>query len=407
LDKLKNPKTFKGERTIYLALENSALGGEKEKMEKRKAILIFLAVFLCLSVSAVHAQGNEGYAKVDSARLNGQWDSVTVEPGETITAEIFFGYVAPASPRSEDKVEIVIAFDKPIGCLIEEIELAEHLDGHDYLRTFTITAPTEPGLYDITYGYSEGYTCQQAKMLFNLANAIGTVEVIEEDDEEKNEKWKPIYYKDYTIKFSNADEYGRYSIMFYQHRQHHNELRMEIDTWERHQIWEGSVSMSVEEDVWINYYTGKAWGIHLGETDFREIDPNPSNAVGESFFKLIMGFIPYAGLAMNLVDCGEALSEPKDEFDVYDEVDLTGHFKNPSKVFTTTNYLNDRDVVIIAYPCGPILAGKSVVRVDFPRLEFQKQGINDVVFCIDGQILGNVRHYIALPIEIGKQKIEV
>jgi hypothetical protein len=385
-----------------------------EKMEKKVIVSIFLAAFLCLSVSvsAVYAQGNEyeSGVRIIDIDLNDQGGHLTIEPGGAIELKIWYEFWYPY-PLSNDLPEVVIGFDDmPMDCLIAG--LLDDITGltgvFDFSRTYKLAAPTEPSIYNIMVAFTRGCTCTEAQNLYldnpSTRKIIGTIEVIA--DEEESGEWKPIYYKDYTIKFSNSDKYGRYSIMFYQHRQHHNELRMEIDTWERHQIWEGSVSMSVEEDVWINYYTGKAWGIHLGETDFREIDPNPSNAVGESFFKLIMGFIPYAGLAMNLVDCGEALSEPKDEFDVYDEVDRTGHFKNPSKVFTTTNYLNDRDVVIIAYPCGPILAGKSVVRVDFPRLEFQKQGTNDVVFCIDGQILGNVRHYIALPIEIGKQRME-
>lgn len=386
-------------------------------MERRKALIsVSLVIFLCLAMSAGHVVGSEEeYMHVSHVNLNNVLDSIEVEPGEMIDAEVWFEYVAPA--RAEDKPEIRVAFaGEHLGCLIEELDEAIHLGGPDYVRTFRIVAPTEPGTYRIMYGISEGCTCEEAKMLFNMANELGEVVVVKPEDNEDEEctcncrtskkEWDCIFSKEYYVRYINSDTIDRYSILFYQNRQNTNELRMEIDTREKYGIWSGSVSMSVGEDVGINYHTSKVWGIHSGEECFKEIDPNPSNAEGIAFFKLIIGFVPYTSLAMSLMECGEALKEPKEVFDVYDEVDNTWHFKNLSEVFTTTKYLNDRDVVTMIYPAGIIFDGKRAISVDFPLLDFQEECIHDVVFRIDGTIFGTVRHYIALPIEIGKQKRE-
>jgi hypothetical protein len=370
-----------------------------EKMNSKKVgkvIGAVLAVFLLAMVmqpSIVSAQSDQGAIRV------------------------CYDYLYPWHLQKHEYRVVVGYEDTALFCIDEEIRReypGNTGDGSD-CTIFTIKAPMEPGMYSIYKTYTKGLTCSEAKEHYesnpDARDLIDHFEVKadipDKPDEDENEEWKRIYIEDYTVDFVNSDEHGRYSIVFYQHYLYQNELRLEIDTWERNSVGAGSVSMSVTEDVWINYHSGKAWGIYLGEgeTDFKEIELNPLEHVGIQFFKLILGCVPYVGLAINMVECDEALRESKEEFSIFDEVDRTGHFTYPSKVFNTTNYLNDRDVVIIAYPCG-IIDGKSVVRVDLPLLEFPYEGTHDIVFCIDGVIIGNVRHYVALPIEIGKQRME-
>jgi hypothetical protein len=158
-------------------------------MKKTRVIsAIFLAVFLCLSVSAVYAQNDqyETHAQINSVSLNGQGDYLKIEPGGLIEVEVFYEFWYPY-PLPKDINEIVIGFEGTPGiCLIDGI--LDNITGltgvFDYGKTFGMIAPTEPGIYHFMRVRTKGYTCQDARELYeknpSTRHIIGTVEVIED-----------------------------------------------------------------------------------------------------------------------------------------------------------------------------------------------------------------------------------
>ena len=161
-------------------------------MEKIKAILpVFLAVFLCLSVSAVYAQGT--HAQINSVSLNGQGDYLKIEPGGLIGVEVFYEFLYPY-PLPKKIVEIVVGFeDTPGICLIDG--LLDDITGltgvFDHKMGFGMIAPTEPGIYHIMRVRTEGYTCQGARELYrdypSTRKIIGIIEVIGSESDERDQ----------------------------------------------------------------------------------------------------------------------------------------------------------------------------------------------------------------------------
>jgi hypothetical protein len=471
---------------------------------------------------ATSDESEEAYVKVQSVDLNGVYYSTKVEPGETIQVEVFFGYIAPTSPRPEDKVEIVIAFDyTPIGCLIEEIGIAEHLDGHDYVRTFEIIAPTEPGLYDLTYGYSEGCTCEQAKLLYNLANIIGEIEVVKGADD-KEEGYAEIYsmsfndiphsitleveevaspkvyfgyvapassrpedqleivvgfedsperclikdiefaehlgghnyvrslrgcvfaetgtfhyesiiMKGYTCQDVKAlyekypenrqtigtievieeesEECYRYNMGYvssdYRSINYHiaicecdNNLRVELSLLDGYWLGDGSVSISVDEDIYVDYNKSKVSAVLYGSDEYSEIIPTPLTKWRRSSLQLIAGLIPGIGYGLSLVGYIDDITDRKNSVDKYAEDDLLKNSDyEPHEFFELKWISNDRDIVTIPWCVDIPVHAASAIRIDCPDMRFSESKIYDMAFRIDCFIEGEkVRLDVELPI---------
>lgn len=382
-------------------------------MEKTKAILpIFLAVFLCLSVSAVYAQNNqyESYAQINKISLNGEGDYLIVEPGELVDVHVFYEFRCSCW-ISDDIHEVVIGLeDEPLGCLIDG--LCDTTCGTEvfyYQEIYDIFAPTEPGKYHIMYISAKGYTCHDAREFYRnypqSRKIIGTIEVIADDEE--SEEWKCIHNDTIALE---GNRY--YDILF---EQRGNELRIELNTsrGEDLGIQDGSLSISINENVDIDYNTGNVSERRFGKTDLEKININPDNKVGLALFSIITGFVPGWGMCGSAIGFGEALYAETSEINVeeadWQRVGDRLGFWFVHEIFTENKHLNNRDVVVIPWKTqfDGIINGVDTIVVNCPDMEFPHEGTHDVVFCVDfGLLFAKHRYYVALPIDIGKQKKE-
>lgn len=371
-------------------------------MKKTRVIsAIFLAVFLCLSVSAVYAQNDqyETHAQIHSVSLNGQGDYLKIEPGGLIEVEVFYEFRYPY-PLPKDISEIVVGFEDTAGiCLIDGIlDKIPGLTGvFDYSTIFGMIAPTEPGIYHLMRTRTKGYTCHDARELYrenpSTRKIIGTIEVIDNGSGE----WKCIYEKVTDIRPGpDFDEY--YKIAFYQRE---NEIRIEINTPDFYEVHSGSVSISVEESIHVYYDTGNVSGVLFGETDYREIKPDPLNVWKEKSFLVLAGLIPGVGFSINVVGYVEAVTDQENAVDRYEEVDLTEDLILPPRdFFEWSGVSNWRDIVVIPWHLTGIIWDATAIRIDCPQMIFSYAGTHDVVFRIDCYVYDQkVRHDIALPIE--------
>lgn len=372
-------------------------------MKKTRVIsAIFLAVFLCLSVSAVYAQDNEyeAGAEIYSVSLNGQGDYLTIEPGGAIELEVWYDFWYPY-PLPKDLPEIVIGFeDAPMDCLIAG--LLDDITGltgvFDYNRTYKLVAPTEPGTYHILQTCTKGYTCDGAKKLYreypSTRKVIGTIEVIEDDAE--SGAWKCIYDEETEVPAITGGVAGIYRIAIYQRG---NEKRIEISTEDWYVISSGSVSISVNEDVYVDYDTGKVSSIVLGETDYTEIIPDPLAVWKEKSALLMAGLIPGIGFALNVIGYVDEVLGDENAVYLYEKKDVTRDQKYPpGDYFNISDMANWRDVVVVPW----FSDGKRAksIRIDCPAMTIENGGTHDIAFRIDILMTGGkVRNDIALPIK--------
>jgi hypothetical protein len=387
-----------------------------EKINSKKVGKIIgavLAVFLLAMVMQPVMAGVS--AEITGVELNGQSDFIEVAPGEIIGVEVFFKW-RNVWQHQEVLDEIVVGFEHtPIFCLVDTVIYntpGYYSDKIHYAtEAFQFTAPTEPGTYCFYMTTVTDGRCAEAVYAYQNAfglQMIADFEVIDSEPDEPDEpddpdEWECIYENLTTLKPNNLDR--DYIIRI---NQRQSELQMEIVT--PHYIWvqHGSVSISVEEDVYVQYYTGNVQERLAGKAYFSQIELNPQNEAIDKSIQLVLGVIPHVGTCINIVGFLEELKVDKNDFAIYREVDLTEDFDfTPLEVFTERNIQNLRDEVVVPWRVSPLILGVNAVRVDFPRMEFPYEGTHNVVFCINCKIQNNdIRHYIALPIEIGKQKME-
>jgi hypothetical protein len=339
--------------------------------------------------------------------LNGGGNYIIAEPGKVIGIEIFYEFLPVSSPR-EYINEVVIGFeDEPLCCLVGPF-LDEPTNIRRFVQAYEIIAPSELGIYHVMIIRIMGYSCEDAKKYYrenpSKREIIGTIEVI--DEEEENEKWSILYQGNYTLK----DFLGKklpYTIIY---SQCGAQLRVDIQTPGVHEVETGEVLISVAEDVHVRYDTGGVSASRFGleDRDFFEIKQVSSAKSMKAFFDLAVGLIPYSGAFAGSINLGKALYEDtKSEFKLNEDLDLWNLLKGRSNErFTTNNYQNDRDVITIpwVYSWPDEAEG---IRVHCPEMLFPESGEQTVVFCVAVNVHNAiVRHYIALPIEIGKQRME-
>ena len=377
-------------------------------MEKMKAILlisIFLAFFLCLSVPAVYAQSNQegNYAQVNNVNLNGQGDYLVVEPGELVDVQVFYEFRCMCI-LSEYTDEIVIGLeDEPLGCLIDGF-CGSECDNTDVFyrqKIYDILAPTEPGIYYVMYINEKGFSCSEVKELYlkypQSRKTIGTIEVKGSDSDE----WKLIDAYDFTIK-SSIEQTREYSLEFYQRM---NDLRVEIHTPGLPGVEGGSVSVSVNEDVFVDYNSGGSFK-RVSEDKYTKIEHEQIDPITAAYINWLLAAVPHSGIVTGFIGVHDAV-ESERGFLIYHESDMTGAFKDTSSVFTDRKYLNNRDVVVVPWRLEIGYLAYPSVRVDLPHLEFPEKGVHNVVYRVNCKIHNSkVCHYVALPIQIGKQRME-
>lgn len=381
-------------------------------MEKKKAILpVFLAVFLCLSVSAVYAQNDyeDKCAEIFGVTLNGEYDYLEIAPGGLIKVVVFYDYLNPGL-IPDIYTDTVVGFeDTPRMALVDGLtsDRMTFTIYYDYNKSFEMEAPIEPGTYHIMEAHAKGNSASAALKMYNenpsARRIIATIEVI--GDEEENEKWTLLHQ-------SNGKLTGDclYTIAFLQRQ---NDLRVQIETPGVQEVETGKVFISVDEDVFVEYdNTGCVYESIVGveDSDFVELKPGASGPceTQKAFFDLIMGFVPYSGMFASSINLGTAIyKDTSKEFEVNEDLDLYKILDAlPYEYFTTNKFQNVRDVVTIPWALD-IFNGREAIRVDCPKMVFPSKGTHTVVFCVIVNVHNvKVRHTIALPIKIGKQRME-
>lgn len=372
-----------------------------------------LALFLLAMVMQPVTAGVS--AEITAVELNGHSGFIEVAPGEIIGVEVFFKWMNVWSPQ-EALDEIVVGFEHtPIFCVVDTIinNVPDYDRGNsNAIKAFEITAPTEPGTYCIYMTTATEGTCEEAVALYKNAfglQMIADFDVVdsEPDEPDKDDKWTLLHQSNITLSSPFGDRL--YTIAFLQRQ---NDLRVQIQTPGVQEVETGKVFISVDEDVFVKYHTGCVYESIVGveDSDFIELKPGASSSceTPKAFFNLVMGFVPYSGMFASSINLGTAIyNDTSAEFEVNEDLDLDRILDAlPYEYFTTNKFQNERDVVTIPWALD-IFNGREAIRVDCPRMEFPSKGIHTVVFCVVVNVHNvKVRHTIALPIEIGKQKRE-
>lgn len=391
---------------------------------KKAGGVLGVALALFLVATMMHPVMAGVDAKITGVELNGQGDFIEVEPGELIGVEVFFEWKLIWSPQ-EALDEIVVGFEHtPIFCVVDEIinsvDEYDSSDIHNAIKAFEITAPTEPGTYCVYEMITGGdNACEEGKLKYkelygtNVISSpypIADFEVVDSGNDEPtpeptpepdSDEWERIYYKPVTLSPLGPVKRS-YEILIWQNG---NALRMMLFGSGVGSINDGSLSISVDEDVYIDYRTGDVCATLLAEDGYFPVNPNPSNEIGHALLSILAGFCAPISMAGNAVGLGTAIYNATSDYTFVDKHDPKEALRCcPSELFTS-NYLNTRDVVVI--PWDVDIVGVSTIRVDCPAMIYPEEGTHIVVFCLDTKLhWGRVCHYIALPIKIGKRTIE-
>ncbi len=332
------------------------------------------------------------YCEVKGILLNGQHDYLETKPGETIKITIYYEIWNPID-RPEITQQIVIGLeDNPMYCAYNGIPgIHPGILDHDQVF-YEMTAPTEPGTYDIMWLHTMGYTCDDAKNLYFglplLREKIGTIKVT------GDEVWKLIHYKNYP-----REDYKIINMSFYQQG---NNLRVHIDELREDScgLRSGSVSISVPESIVIFYDnpTTNVTGLHFREDNYRKI--NPEMSLAEKSLKFAVTLLEgKLGIILGIAQFGAEVKP--DKLDWHEEDELTGRaLVFPRYYFDWYDMLNENDIVVIPWYVGidsPVCA----IRVDCPEMQFPGPGIYDMVFRVDYAIgWTDIRYDVALPITV-------
>ena len=340
-----------------------------------------------------------------SIKLNGGGDCIITEPGEVIGIEIFYEFLPVFSPRERIN-EVVIGFeDEPIFCLVGPF-LDEPTNIRRFVQADEIIAPSEPGIYHVMMTRIMGYSCEDAKKYYrenpSKREIIGTIEVIGDDPG----AWKEIHRHNIGYVSSNYMTVN-YCVAFYQRD---NNLRIEISTPDYYWLNHGSVSISVEESVDVYYNTGNVWGVLFPSSEYSEITPDidPDLAWAQRSILLVAGLIPGLGSTLNAIGYLEDITDEENRVHRYAKESKIDDSKYvPKDYFELRKMSNERDIVVIPWYVGIPIHGASAIRINCPDMVFPAHGTYDMAFRIDCLVDGEkVRLDIALPIEIGKQRME-
>ena len=349
---------------------------------------------------------DQGAIEVTHVSLDfvGLEDWFNVEPGELLEARVCYDYLYPWHLQKHEYRVVVGYEDTAIFCIDEEIrrEYPDNTgDGSD-CTIFTMKASMEPGIYSFYKTYTKGLTCSEAKEQYesnpDARELIDHFEVKADipDEPDKDEKWDLICKE--GIKVDYVLRPGFFDVYWTEIYQRGNDIRIEHYTDDKHPIYSGSVSISISEDVKVDYTTGKvSWGASR-DSEFTVIKPSRMDGLDEKSRELIFGSVPYLGWVLSMADYIDYVFGDQFKSIIYQETDLEeGAHMDPHEHFDDRNMLNYRDIVVIPWylkdPAGEI-------SIDCPKMSFGEVTQQYMVFRIDSQIYQTkVRHDIGRTIE--------
>jgi hypothetical protein len=338
------------------------------------------------------------HCEVTTISLNGQYDYLEVEPGETIKITVYYDlWNSDNCPNCKQQIVIGLE-DNPMYCAYNGVPgIYPGVSDHDQVF-YEMTAPTEPGIYHIMWINALEYTCHNAKTAYrekpSARKKIGTIKVTGDGSKE----WELIHYKFVDVPIDYLDTI----ILFYQRG---NDLRVQIDCVDPQEsiIDSGSISLSVNESIYIHYYTGNASSKSNHEETYEAIKPRITLA--HKTIMVLAGFIPGVGPTLAVIGYADDTSEYTVHW--YVEKDCTGDIMvDPRMFFEWTEIQNWRDTVIIPWHQELPLKRSNSIRVNCPKMVFPKAGTYNMVFRVEydiGTLLApkaRVRYDVALPITV-------
>ena len=339
------------------------------------------------------------YCQVGGISLNGRDGYLEIEPGKTIKLTVYYE-LWNSNECPSCKQQIVIGLEEnPMYCAYNGAPgIFPGISEHDQVF-YEMTAPTEPGTYNIMWANTFEYTCHNAKNTYqnqpSIRKKIGTIKVIGDGSKE----WELIHYKFVDVPLDYLDT----TILFYQQG---NDLRVQIDCIDPQEsiIDSGSISLSVNESIHIHYYTGNASSKSNHEETYEAIKPRITLA--HKTIMVLAGFIPGVGPALSVIGYADDTSEYTIHW--YVEKDCTGGsiMVKPKMHFEWTEIPNWRDTVIIPWHQELPLKRSNSIRVNCPKMVFPKTDTYNMVFRVEYDIgipiaaKKRIRYDVALPITV-------
>ena len=360
---------------------------------------------------------DQGAIEVTHVSLDfvGLEDWFDVEPGELLEARVCYDYLYPWHLQKHEYRVVVGYEDTAIFCIDEEIRReypGNTGDGSD-CTIFTIKAPMEPGIYSIYKTYTKGLTCSEAKEHYeNNPDAREIIDhfevkadVPDEPDkpDDNCDKWDPIFVKVTDLQTKSGYQFF-YTIVIFQRG---SELRMNISTADpdvdRNLLLSGSVSISVEEDIYIDYYSGKVSSrktkvAEIPGHGLEEIKPDPVRILAQKTVLALAGLIPGIGQSLNVIGYYNEVMVDKNAVEVYVEENRAEYQSRKPRYYFEDKFIeNERDIVVIPWYLD---SQKCAIVIDCPNMTVSKERTRDVVFRVDCFVaLSKIRHDIALSID--------
>ena len=113
-----------------------------------------------IGASLGYSTVSNGAVTLKNIAINGGSVTAPVAPSSTITVRLDYTILNHGCPNCIDQIEIGYGNAAPTQCIYNGIPgVAPGVSGS---KTFTVTAPATPGVYNLAFDRSEGFTCEQA-----------------------------------------------------------------------------------------------------------------------------------------------------------------------------------------------------------------------------------------------------
>lgn len=358
---------------------NKVLGG--------MGVLAFIAVFLLAGMSGVSAElpRDDLALHLYSVDLNGEEGYTKVATGKTMTVTFFYLLNTHITTQEED-VNMVVGFTNQFKYWLvgkEDWETVSFNGYYHFNRTFRVSAPREPGLYNIYAVRTDGLSNSDAIKVYEELkqnNVVATIEVVDAEDG----AWDSLYKKEMQLKIKKHGTIVDYKIELLQRE---NFLRAEISTPDRYAIRSGGLSLSTEENIYVDYHHARVLGSFPRlphEAEYSEIEPNSGVAFAEKTALMLAGLIPGIGSSLNVIGYLEDATKKDDQAEKYYSVDLTKDPEyDPEKYFSYWDMANYRDVTVIPWHISLIGLPGTAIRVECPELYPEDPGKTRIVFRAD------------------------
>jgi hypothetical protein len=119
-------------------------------------VLSALGLVVCVGYTANAWNVSDGNTSISRVRINGGGSDVTVAPGSTVTVSLHFVTSNVGCPGCDQQIEVGFGHLVPTQCIFDRSLGGMTFSKH---KTFTLTAPAEPGSYFVAYDTADDIGC--------------------------------------------------------------------------------------------------------------------------------------------------------------------------------------------------------------------------------------------------------